>query len=143
MSRRIVLLCLTLAMLEGLPVFAEAGQQEERQSVDRRIEWYTRKRNLGIGLTLGGAALGVLGSVLVFDALSYDGYDFDVAGYVWGYAAVIGGTAAFGIGVWQWLEGAAGKRLWEFKKGDLSLRIRGPGSAAPGSLGGLVLVIGY
>jgi hypothetical protein len=143
MVRRIALLCLALALLVNLPVVSEQGRDEDREAMDRRITWYTRKRNLGIGLTLGGVAVEAVGVVLVLNSIDYDSYDFDETAYVLGYVAVLGGAAALGIGVWQWIEGGAGKRLWEFKRGDVALRVHGPSLVGRGRLGGITLEVGY
>ncbi len=113
--------------------------------VDLQIEKYTRQRNVGIGLCIGGAALEVLGTILAYSTIfnvDYTDPSYDSA-ILWGSVLMVASAIPIGVGAYMWIFGAVAVHRWETRKFDLSLAVQGPDLASGRQLGGISLVCRY
>ena len=92
---------------------------------------------------MGGVALSVVGMVIYFSAVtdftSSTSLDSYLNKLLWGTIIMGVGGVATPIGGLMWYFGARGIQLWEMKKVEISLQVRGPNLARGQKLGEISL----
>lgn len=140
MAKKAVLLCVVLALIGSVSMFADQSRDEKLKEIDLQIEKYTKQRNWGIGLTIGGFSIELVSLVW---ALS-DPYDPDTFEMNWWpYVGIVGGGIVAAAGVWMWRSGSEAIREWELKRVDVALEVHGPSLASSNKLGEIALVVRY
>ncbi len=127
--KKLMVLCIIGIFAAQADVKAQYG---DKAMYEEKISKYTTMRNVGIGLTAGGAVLTTTGIILMVQGLSEvvedDPWDdeFNTEG-IWklysGYAALSVGVIALGGGGTLWGIGAAKKSKYESRLNRISLEM--------------------
>ena len=139
--KKAFLMALILAVCVSPSVFAQQSREDKLEEIERQIANYTKQRNVGIGITIGGVVLDLAGAVMFMNALDYDAPDYDESKATLGYIFMTGGSAGVIIGIVLWVISAKGLREWEYRKIDVALDVQGPDLVSREKLGEIAVVV--
>ena len=139
--KKVILVALILAVCVSPSVFAQQSREDKLEEIERQIANYTKQRNVGIGITIGGVVLDLAGAVMFMNAFDYDAPDYDESTATLGYIFMTGGSAGVIIGIVLWVISAKGLREWEYRKIDVALDVQGPDLVSREKLGEIAVVV--
>ncbi len=120
----------TLIISILLVVFAShisvQAQDQKKQLYLRKVEKFTTMRNAGIGLTIGGSVLTILGFSTMSNAVAEDPNlytDESNSKFFAGYLVTALGVTATGGGITLWAIGGSKRRSYLNKLNSLSLNL--------------------
>ncbi len=120
----------TLIISILLVVFAShisvQAQDQKKQLYLRKVEKFTTMRNAGIGLTIGGSVLTILGFSTMSNAVAEDPNlytDESNSKFFSGYLVTALGVTATGGGITLWAIGGSKRRSYLNKLNSLSLNL--------------------
>lgn len=121
----------TLIISILLVVFAShisvQAQDQKKQLYLRKVEKFTTMRNAGIGLTIGGSVLTILGISTMSNAVAEDPNlytDESNSKFLAGYLVTALGVTAAGGGITLWAIGGSKRRSYLNKLNSLSLNLK-------------------
>ena len=139
--KKAFLVALILAVCVSPSVFAQQSREDKLEEIERQIANYTRQRNTGIGITIGGVVLDLAGAVIFMNSFDYDAPGYDESTATLGYVFMSAGSAGLIVGIVVWVISAKGLREWEYKKIDVALDVQGPDLVSRETLGEIAVVV--
>lgn len=120
----------TLSIIILLVVFVSQmslkAQDQRKQLYQHKVEKFTTMRNVGVGLTIGGAILTIAGISTMSNAIAEDPdlvTDNGASKFMTGYLVTVLGVTASGGGIALWVIGGSKKRSYSNKLNALSLNL--------------------
>ena len=106
--------------------FTLQAQIQKKQLYQQKIEKFTTMRNVGVGLTIGGAILTIAGISTMSNAIAQDPNletENGTSKFMTGYLVTVLGVTASGGGIALWAIGGSKKRSYSNKLNSLSLNL--------------------
>jgi hypothetical protein len=106
--------------------FKSQAQDDKKWLYEHKVQSFTTMRNAGIGLTIGGTILTIVGISSMSNALAADPNlvtEEMASKYAWGAIGAGLGMTAAGGGIVLWAIGASKKNLYLHKLNSLSLNL--------------------
>ena len=106
--------------------FTVHAQDQKKYLYQSKVAKYNKMKNVGIGLTIGGAVLTIVGINSMSNAVATDPdlvTDEGASKFAVGYLATILGVTATGGGITLWAIGASKKRSYTTKLNSISLNL--------------------
>lgn len=120
-----LIICILLVVFAS-PISVQA-QDQKKQLYLRKVEKFTTMRNAGIGLTIGGSVLTILGISTMSNAVAEDPNlytDESNSKFLAGYLVTALGVTAAGGGITLWAIGGSKRRSYLNKLNSLSLNLK-------------------
>jgi hypothetical protein len=122
MNTKIILIMLVVFAFH----FSLKAQDEKKQLYQHKVESYTTMRNAGVGLTIGGTILTIVGISSMSNALAADPYletEEMASKYALGALGAGFGMTATGGGIVLWVIGSSKKKYYSQKLNSISLNV--------------------
>lgn len=119
-------LSITILLVVFVSHLSLQAQDQRKQLYQNKVEKFTTMRNVGVGLTIGGAILTIAGISTMSNAVAEDPNletDNGASKFLTGYFVTALGVTASGGGIALWAVGGAKKRSYSNKLNSLSLNL--------------------
>lgn len=125
--KKTILMMMMCVLFSHFTIQAQVQDQNRKKNLyESKIHSFTKMRNAGIGLTIGGAVLTVIGISTMSSAIADDPdmvTDSGTSKFLAGYVCTALGLTASGGGIVLWAIGGAKKRSYSEKLNSLSLNL--------------------
>jgi len=131
MFKKFMAVLLTLICACCLNAYASQSDAYKLSLIDDKITEYTEEKDLGVTLFWIGIGAELLSFAFIPTTTGVSNGQIQQSGNSTIYSLLLLGGGIVGIyGGWEWYDGAAGIRMWESKRLDVSLSVLSPISLA-------------